>query len=97
MAMQDSAQIPIGNEPGQFRFQGSLDFSAPLAHFRLDEGQSESAVNVLLLDGNHGGPCAARPFRAASPRRLPKPEVRRDARPIPLRTVALRRRLRSVR
>ena len=53
MAVQDSAQVLVGHEPGQLPFQGSLDFAAPLAQFRLDEGQPERAVNVLLLGGNH--------------------------------------------
>ena len=52
MAVQDSAQVLVGHEPRQLPFQGSLDFAAPLAQFRLDEGQPESAVNVLLLGGN---------------------------------------------
>ena len=67
MAVQDSAQVLVGHEPRQLPFQGSLDFAAPLAQFRLDEGQPESAVNVVLLDGNH----AAALVQSVLSRRIP--------------------------
>jgi hypothetical protein len=46
--MQDPAQVLVGDEPRQLALQRTLDLAPSLAQFRLDEGKSESVVDVLF-------------------------------------------------
>jgi hypothetical protein len=49
--MQDAAQVFVPDELWQLALQRVLDLAAALAQLRLDEGQAEGAVDVLLPGG----------------------------------------------
>ena len=53
MTVQDAVQVVVGDELRQFPLSRALDFVAPFAQFRLDEGQAECAIDVRLLGGYH--------------------------------------------
>ena len=70
VAVQDAAQVLVGDELRQLALQRPFDLAAALAQFRLDERQAERAIDVVLLRRRSGcGPCAARRAPAACPSR----------------------------
>ena len=54
VAMKDSAQVLVGDELRQLALQGQLDLAAALTEFRIDEGQTESAIDLGLVAGDQG-------------------------------------------
>src|SRR4030081_3694053 len=46
MAVQDSAQVLVGDELRQLALQSQIDLAAPFPQFRIDERQAESAIDL---------------------------------------------------
>src|SRR4051812_41280011 len=49
VTMQDSVQIAVRHQFRQSSLQRPLDLTTSLAQFRLDEGKSESIIDVLFI------------------------------------------------